>query len=228
MPVQVDTIHADTAPKSSWWSGFWQGISTEFFGAVVTIILLGLGVVVFEQYQDIQNRKAALILQMGSDERVWAVEATRQLNALGWLEDGTLTRVDLQYADLTDANLGRANLTHTNLERANLTDANLGEAKLTDANLAYGNLTDTFLVNADLTNAYLLGVNLTDANLEYADLTGAYLEYANLTGARFSENTILPDNTNWTPDSDLTRFTDPDHPDFWDICVRDTIRPWYC
>ena len=39
--------------------------------------------------------------------------------------------------------------------------------------------------------------------------------YANLTGADFAEDTRLPDGTHWTPDTDITRFTDPDHPRFW-------------
>jgi len=26
---------------------------------------------------------------------------------------------------------------------------------------------------------------------------------------------ILPDGSKWTPDTDMTRYTDPNHPDFW-------------
>jgi len=39
---------------------------------------------------------------------------------------------------------------------------------------------------------------------------GAHLERAKL-----AEHTTLPDGTRWKPDTDLARFTDPDHPDFW-------------
>ena len=53
------------------------------------------------------------------------------------------------------------------------------------------------------------------ADLASADLFGADLMYANLTGADFAEDTRLPDGTHWTPDTDITRFTDPDHPRFW-------------
>ena len=50
---------------------------------------------------------------------------------------------------------------------------------------------------------------LYDGSLQGADLLGA-----NLQGARF-DYTTLPDGTKWIPDTDMTRFTDPDHPDFW-------------
>jgi hypothetical protein len=52
--------------------------------------------------------------------------------------------------------------------------------------------------------------NLQGANLSYANLQGAVLEDAEL-----NETTILPDGTQWTPDTDLKRFTDPKHPNFW-------------
>ena len=48
-----------------------------------------------------------------------------------------------------------------------------------------------------------------------AHLSGAYVWRANLRDARPDSITPLPDGTKWTPDADLTRFTDPDHPDFW-------------
>jgi len=34
-------------------------------------------------------------------------------------------------------------------------------------------------------------------------------------GAQFDEDTILPDGTHWTPETDMTRFTNPKNPDFW-------------
>jgi uncharacterized protein YjbI with pentapeptide repeats len=52
--------------------------------------------------------------------------------------------------------------------------------------------------------------NLGEVNLGGANLQGAILKRANL-----DEFTILPDGTKWTPDTDMARFTDPDHPDFW-------------
>lgn len=42
----------------------------------------------------------------------------------------------------------------------------------------------------------------------------ANLQGANLLAAWFDEDTVLPDGTKWVPDTDMERFTDPDHPDF--------------
>ena len=32
---------------------------------------------------------------------------------------------------------------------------------------------------------------------------------------KFDENIILPDDSNWIPETDMTRFTDVQHPQFW-------------
>ncbi|MEL7433487.1 MAG: pentapeptide repeat-containing protein, partial [Chloroflexota bacterium] len=62
----------------------------------------------------------------------------------------------------------------------------------------------SILENANLSNTLLWNVNLSNANLKNADLTDAIFD-----------ETILPDKTVWTPDTDMTRFTNPEHPDFW-------------
>ena len=57
---------------------------------------------------------------------------------------------------------------------------------------------------SNLEGAELWGTNLTNAMLRGANLEGAILE-----GAIFSEETILPDFTKWTSDTNMNRFTDP-------------------
>jgi hypothetical protein len=78
---------------------------------------------------------------------------------------------------------------------------------------------DGFLTGVLLTAANLEGANFNDANLE-----GTNFNNANLTGARLFSATlsdadliyaILPDGSRWTPETDMTRFTDYKHPDFW-------------
>ncbi|MEM9953185.1 MAG: pentapeptide repeat-containing protein [Chloroflexota bacterium] len=209
--------------KSHWWSDYWQGISTEFFGAVVTTVLLGLGVLIFEQYQDIQNRKAELILQMGSDERVWAIEAVRQLDVEGWLSDGALNNAILWNADLTNADLRLADLTNANLYGVNFTNARSNNANFMNAYLDAANFTNADLDDANFTNADLLFANFTNAYLDAANFMNANLRLAD-----FNETIILPDGTNWTPDTDMARFTDPTHPNFWNPCVEVSPAPWYC
>jgi uncharacterized protein YjbI with pentapeptide repeats len=65
---------------------------------------------------------------------------------------------------------------------------------------------------------------LRDANLEGAHLEGARLDGADLRntileGAHLDELTVLPDGSSWSPEADLKRFTDPEHPNFWCIVV---------
>jgi len=86
----------------------------------------------------------------------------------------------------------------------------LYEAELIDSEKTVINLG-----GANLAWANLAWANLVGANLVGAYLRGAYLERAWLKGAQLSEDSILPDGTKWTPDTDIARFTDPDHPDFW-------------
>jgi uncharacterized protein YjbI with pentapeptide repeats len=74
---------------------------------------------------------------------------------------------------------------------------------------------DANLQGANLFNANLERANLWKANLEGAILWRANLEGANLIATRFDEEKILPDRSKWTPDTDMRRFIDPEHDDFW-------------
>jgi hypothetical protein len=78
--------------------------------------------------------------------------------------------------------------------------ADLRGADLRNANLWYANLQDTKFGRAKLHAANFWYANLIDADLE---------------GAGFDVQSTLPDGTNWAPGVDLTRFTDPKHPEFW-------------
>jgi hypothetical protein len=228
--------------RTGWWASWLQGVSTEMVGAVVTTILLGTVVGAVQQQQSIAQQKQELILQMGSPDNAFAVEAARILRAQGWgfnldssleranLKDANLQGATLAQANLQGAHLFRASLQGANLYRANLQEvylftANLQEANLVEANLQGAELARTDLQGANLKDTDLRGASLFEANLQEADLSGANLQEASLgeanlqgvslIGAKYSEKTILPDYSAWTPDVDMTRFTDPDHPDFW-------------
>jgi uncharacterized protein YjbI with pentapeptide repeats len=181
---------------AAWYTGDWGGLvlnfGTEMAGAVVTYALLELFIGGRERRE---AKKADLIAQMGSRVYDVAIAAVEELRRRDWLTDGSLQRIALIMANLQGANLFRANL-----QRANLSGANLQEAFLSWADLQGASLEDTKLQEADLTMANLQGANLAGANLQ---------------NAKFDEYTTLPDGTNWTPDTDMARFTDPDHPDFW-------------
>jgi len=110
------------------------------------------------------------------------------------LENSDLGDADLQHAVLMSANLHNTNFSRANLQHANLSNAIFSGTDLTHANLAH----------AIIRSAYLRDVNLRSANLCCAQLVGVLVS-----------NTVLPDGTKWTPNTDMTRFTDPNHPDFW-------------
>ncbi len=83
-------------------------------------------------------------------------------------------------------------------------------AELVRANLAMADLYRANLARADLWIANLAGADLSGANLFESHLRGANLERA-----KFDEKTQLPDGSYWTFDTDMRRFSDTVHPNFW-------------
>jgi hypothetical protein len=132
------------------------------FGAFLTFMLLTLVL-------GTRQEKERLSRQLGSRVNAVALQATEELRAHGWLEDGSLQGVVLDFANLQGA----------------------------------------MLKMADLQKTWINHANLRGANLE-----GAYLQGAYLTNVSFDENTILPDGSKWSPDTDMGRYTNPNHPQF--------------
>jgi hypothetical protein len=178
--------------------------------------------------------KAGLIAELSSNVKVVAIAAAEKLARHGWLYDGSLEGADLsganlQGAKLEEAKLQGAGLWNADLREARLNGADLRKAKLNGADLQGADLFRASLEGAglflaNLQRAYLRKANLEGANLEGANLVGANLVGANLIEANLqrvvlydatvSKDTILPDGTKWTRGTDMTRFTDPRHPDF--------------
>ncbi len=150
--------------------------------------------------------------------------------------EASLIRVDFQEADLSftnfylanlfeanmrDAKVGNASLKQTNLMNANLQGADLNNSDLEDADVRGANFMRANLESANLKNTFLQDANLKGAILVNADLTGAYLSqtggiFADTTiNILFDSNTILPNRENWTNETDVTQFTDSNHPNYW-------------
>lgn len=157
-----------------------------------------------DEVQDTSG-KSQLIHDMGKGDNDTALRAVEELRAAGWLTDGSL-----KVANLAGASLMNADLREVDLRGATLYDAHLVLADLRDANLEGANL-----MGAELQGADLGGANLQWVHLQGTKLYLANLQEAALNGARLDEETTLPDGATWTPDIDLDRFTDPEHPDFW-------------
>jgi uncharacterized protein YjbI with pentapeptide repeats len=221
-------------------TGVVVNLSTEFLSIAVTVLVIDRLVAV----RDKQKLKEQLIRQMGSRSNVFTLSAVPEIRAYGWLTDGSLREADLGKANLEDADLREADLQAARLFFANLSVANLGGANLSEANLDTADLRAANLQDADLTMAGLRGarlngaklqrVNLRQANLQGADLWLAnlqeaqlhqvnlresHLRHADLQGANLNGADLhgahLPDGSMWTPNADMARFTDPEHPEFW-------------
>jgi hypothetical protein len=196
-----------------WRTGDWEELAlnfgTEMAGAVVTYLLLELVIGRKEESEakkkERQAKKADLIAQMGSNVKDVAIAAAEGLQRRGWLYDGSLQGASLFRANLQGANLVWANLEGATLVGANLQGVSLFRANLQGARLHVANLQGASLMWADLQGADLVGANLQ----------GATLVRAKLEGADLYEDTTLPDGTKWTPGTDMARFTDCTHPDFW-------------
>jgi hypothetical protein len=218
--------------------GYWGNILSEVLG-------IGFAVFVLDQraeqrrVKDLQER---LVMEAGSRSNETAKRAVDELRYRGWLEGdnsllgganlvgANLQKANFWAANLQEAKLGTANLQGATLGAANLQKAGLWDANLQGANLLAVNLQGANLVGANLQGAILVHANLQRANLaqtnlqgtdlaraklQEATLTKANLQGANLWFAEFNENTALPDGRKWTTDTDMARFTDPQHPNFW-------------
>lgn len=189
-----------------------------------------------------EAEKQRLIIQLGSKINTTANTAAEQLRARGWHRDGCLENISLWEADLSGCMLigavlvgsdMRANFAGATLQFSDLTKCLLYEADLKAARLHEVDFTEADLRHANLENADCRKVNFTSADLRRANLKGTDLRGANLRGAmlrdaEFDQWTILPDavviaddgfdeeyDKLWTPDTDMSRYTNPKHPDFW-------------
>ena len=199
----------------------------EAVGIAFTVLLIDR----LNENRALRQYKEQLIRNAGSQSRDTAVSAVNEMRKRGWLtwnnNEPLLRKADLESANLFEAHLMQADLTETNLSEANLAYADLLVARLRRTNMTNADLSNTLMFDADIRNADLELANLCGSELGFADLSDAILVNADLSNATmqnatFSPNTLLPDGSNWTPDTDMARFTDPNHPDFWQ---PDWVKP---
>lgn len=190
------------------WSQGWlnENLGAELIGIGATVIVIDAA----NRWTNIQQEKKRLIRQMGSTVNPEAMRAVELLRDRGWLQDGSLR----------DAYLVRANLQEANLSWANLQAASLMLSNLQGAVLSRASLQTAYVSGADLQAADLSGANLQATHLAGADLQGAIFEHHTFGSATFDEQTVLPDGSKATLETDaeaMRRFTDPDHPEFYEV-----------
>jgi hypothetical protein len=195
----------------------YPNVGSELVGIALVILLVDR----FAARREDERLRRQLVRELASTDRGLTARAVIELDAQGWLYDGTLAGMQLSGANLAGARLERANLqttilagadlTHANLSGALMASANLSDAVLERANLEMADLREATLPQArlpcadaalaDLSGANLEGANLRDADLTGADLRGADLRGADLTGCRLGRTHI--DGVRW---NDATRW----------------------
>lgn len=175
-------------------------ISPELIGIGITVLIIDAA----NERRVIELEKKDLILQMGSPDNAFAIEALRKLRARGWLKDGSLRKANLAGSNLQEANLYNAVMKGVNLSKANLSGAilvgvdlsnsSLAEAELTLARLHGANLRETFLRSADFTEAVFYETDQASSFLQEAELHGAYMVEANLTNAKVTDEQLMQAN----------------------------------
>jgi hypothetical protein len=148
------------------------------------LIGIGITVLIIDNVNEMYRRRAEkerLILQMGSPEHGFAIEAARQLHNRGWLDS-------LEGANLSKADLSNTHLSNVNLSRSNLLGVNFSGASLIGANLSKANLRLALLRKTDLRGANLSEVDLNHADLRGARLVGRDLRQRESRGATAEEN----------------------------------------
>ena len=181
-----------------------------------------------------EKEKRRLFRQMNNPDHGLAMQAMEELDLSGHTRDGSLKGQFFSSTDLTDLTLFDADLEGARIVGTKLINASLIRANLMKANIQFTDLQKSKLWAADLREAALIYVNLENAELFQTDLRGTFLDNVNLKGVSFTpgriyskyfaeaildETTILPDNSHYNPEhglDQLQRFTDPNHPEFWE------------
>jgi len=168
---------------------FYQDIHAELIGIGITVLIITNA----DQVVRTKLEKRRLIIQIGSHDNGFALEAARQMEELGWLRNSipngvSLCKANLKEAELDGISLINANLNGIILEEASLNDANLSGSDLENSNLKWidlgsANLKGAFLSHANLENAYLDRAHLENTSLIAANLENANLRLAHLEGA---------------------------------------------
>jgi hypothetical protein len=220
-------VHGSAFDLNIFVQDFYANLGVELLSIAVTVLIVDR----LNDRQTMREHKGELIVQMGSPDHAFAIEAVRIMRLKGWLTDGSLrghdfSKADLHEADLTGADLQgakffKANLDHALLSGANLQFTSLGFASLKDATLVGANLEHAHLGGANLENADLRDTDLIDAetwsvNAQGANLRGAKMSNVRLRGAKLDEHTTLPCGKKWKSDTDLRQYTDEKHPEFVD------------
>jgi len=174
----------------------------EAVGITITVVLIERIAKIRDEQNQEQNYKEQLIRDAGSTSNEIAKNALHQMHKHDWSRgQGSL---------LINQNFRGANWQKSEIWKANLDESDLKFVKLQRAYVYSSSLRDVDLRYSELVETDLRGTDLSGANLHHADLVGAIISGTNVNGkfrsAIFDENTILPDGSSWSPDTDMSKF----------------------
>jgi hypothetical protein len=179
-------IGVSTATEIKGW--FFDSFWPEALGILFTVTVIEK----FAQRREEKNLRERLIHEASSRSNERAKSAVDDLRWKKWLigDRGLLQGVEFQSADLKNVRFFEANLSDTKFRRVDLSGA--------------------LLINTDLGRTSMFKVDLSGADLKNANLIDAKFD-----NVEFDKETTLPDETKWIPGTDMRRFTDPEHPNYW-------------
>jgi len=141
------------------------------------------------------HERKRVISQVASLSNEFALDAVRRCRNEGWLQNGTMTGMSFEGANLDSADLSDSNLSETDFSFAKLSGVDLTHANLKGINLKGANLQGADLRWADLSRASLQWADLRNANLTGSRLDGAKADFALVDKAHSSiqelENSVV-------------------------------------
>lgn len=203
----------------------YSNIVASAFGTAITIFVLDR----LYRIRNKEERKRWLLLQLRHPNPDIALQAFMEINHSKMLRDGSLEGeelrdVNLPYVIMQLTRLRGVDFYGANLEGASFVGADLKGVNFMDANLKQAKLNGTDLRNVSFLNAKLQGATLWAAKLKgarfkrerpltgYMWKDGVQEEVPMWDESYFDQNTILPDGRKWSPEIDMSYYTDPDYP----------------
>ncbi len=208
----------------------WYFNGIDFSSLLPNIItdLLGVALAVFiidtmYRLRSNSERKKVLIAKLGSKNNAVATEALHELDAEGWLSDGSLERAFLISCNLDGNSFTGADLRRVSFSFGSLRDTTWFEADLQGAFLDHTDLSSATLsmpadiphhfVEADLTGASLFNANMSKSHVRHEQLC----RVSSLWKATMSDGQLYDGRYNLP--EDIERFfkyaRDPNNPNEW-------------
>lgn len=205
-------------------TGYYTNVYTELLSVIATIVVLDR----LNDWRDMRRLRGRLQREASSRDNSTALNAVDWLRAEGWLT------CDDNECLLARKKMARANLENAYLYGANLERVNFYKTNLSKADLSMSNLYRAYLHRANLSNASVYGTDFRGTVLWMCNLRNV----KHIDQAQFDEGTVLPDarplydaegniqydayhrvlfDRHWTPETDMTRYTNPAHRDYWSI-----------